>query len=209
MDELIKYEMEEYAKVIKKQASATSLLESTIERIMRGSNVKRVRSLPPHAKSNVPKYVPTTDIPKDTHTHTRQNDVHQSEIEEVKYDVSSPFGRRIHPITKQVSMHRGIDLRAKEGTPVYAFDSGVVQFVGRDSTNGNYVVIQHENGLTSAYAHLSQISVSTGSRVNIGQEIGQVGMTGRATGPHLHFRMKQDGKDINPAPMISNRRILG
>ena len=94
--------------------------------------------------------------------------------------------------------HRGIDLVVPYGSPIYAADGGTVVRAGYDGSYGNYVKIQHKNGLTTLYAHMSSILVNTGDSVSQGQVIGKVGSTGNSTGPHLHFEVAKNGSLVNP-----------
>jgi murein DD-endopeptidase MepM/ murein hydrolase activator NlpD len=112
--------------------------------------------------------------------------------------LSSGFGYRRHPILHRRKMHKGLDFAAKRGTEVDAAGAGVVVKAGWGGSYGRLVVIDHGHGLTSRYAHLSRISVSAGDIVFAGAEIARVGSTGRATGPHLHFEVRQDGRAIDP-----------
>lgn len=120
--------------------------------------------------------------------------------------VSSPFGMRTHPITKQQSMHPGVDIAAPSGTPVVATKAGTVLTAnyGENGGYGNLIQIDHGNGEVSKYAHLSAISTAPGSKVEAGQEIGKVGSTGRSTGPHLHFEIKKSGQAADPASLITS-----
>lgn len=116
--------------------------------------------------------------------------------------VSSKFGMRVHPITRRRAQHNGIDYAAPSGTPVLCVADGVVTAKGWDGGGGgNRLWIRHAQGLESAYLHLRGFAkgISTGTRVRQGQVIGYVGSTGRSTGPHLDFRIRQKGKYINPA----------
>lgn len=113
--------------------------------------------------------------------------------------ISSNFNmRRLHPVTNTVRPHRGVDYAAPTGTPVYAAGDGRVLASGYTNTNGNYVVIQHGERFTTKYLHLHQRSVKTGDRVAQGKQIGTVGATGLATGPHLHYEFLVDGTHKNP-----------
>lgn len=112
--------------------------------------------------------------------------------------VSSSYGWRTHPITGRRSFHDGIDIAARYGTGVYAYAEGKVTFAGWNGGYGKVIFIDHGNGLQTRYAHLSKIYVSVGERVDTGEKIGAVGSTGRSTGPHLHFEVRQNGSTRNP-----------
>lgn len=117
----------------------------------------------------------------------------------VKYTrISSPFGKRIHPIHKVEKMHTGVDYAAPEGTPIKAARDGVVVFSGWKNGYGNTVVIQHDNKFSTLYGHNRDNRVKTGQRVRAGDLIAHVGVTGHTTGPHLHFEILENGKPINP-----------
>ena len=116
--------------------------------------------------------------------------------------VSSPFGYRWHPVTGEWSMHRGADLPAPMGTPIYASRSGYVTIAGWHNTSGNYVTINHQDGYTSVYMHMTHFVVSVGDYVRAGEVIGYVGSTGRSTGPHLHFGIAYNGEYVNPMNYI-------
>ena len=112
--------------------------------------------------------------------------------------ITSHFSRhRFHPILKQYRPHLGIDYGAPTGTPVQAIGDGRVTFAGRKGGDGNLVKVQHSNGYATYYMHLSRILVRNGQRVEQGQRIGLVGMTGLATGPHLDFRIQLRGQFLN------------
>lgn len=114
--------------------------------------------------------------------------------------VSSEYGWRKHPIYKTAMFHEGIDISARVGTPVYATGDGIVDFVMYSKYGyGNRVVIKHPNGYETLYAHLrSDIKVRKGWKVTKGQQIGTVGNTGRSTGPHLHYEVRQNDKLKDP-----------
>jgi len=113
--------------------------------------------------------------------------------------ISSRFGHRKDPFNGRSAMHSGMDFKAPRGTPVRATGDGVIVKAGRKGGYGNVVEVQHKNGLISRYAHLSRISVKNGQRVNVGQMIGKVGSTGRSTGPHLHYEVRQGKTARNPS----------
>lgn len=113
--------------------------------------------------------------------------------------LSSSFGMRISPITGAWKMHKGIDMAAPIGTKVFACKSGIVSTIGNmDPIYGNYIIIKHDGGMTSTYAHLSQVLVKKGDTVPTGYLIGKVGTTGASTGPHLHFEIRMNGNAIDP-----------
>ena len=116
--------------------------------------------------------------------------------------VSSPFGYRTHPVTGEWKMHKGVDLVASKGTPIYASRSGYVTIATYESTAGNYVTINHQDGYSSIYMHMTHDVVSVGEYVKAGELIGYVGSTGRSTGPHLHFGITYNGTYVNPMNYI-------
>ncbi|WP_315324584.1 peptidoglycan DD-metalloendopeptidase family protein [Fusobacterium pseudoperiodonticum] len=111
--------------------------------------------------------------------------------------VSSPFGNRYHPVLKRYILHTGVDLVAKY-VPLRAAKAGVVTFAGNMSGYGKIIIIRHDNGYETRYAHLSVISTNVGEHVNQGDLIGKTGNSGRTTGAHLHFEIRQNGAPKNP-----------
>lgn len=112
--------------------------------------------------------------------------------------VSSSFGMRRHPILGYTRMHKGIDIAAHYGSPVFAATDGVVQFAGRSSGYGQFVKLSHGGGYGTGYGHLSRILVRSGERVRRGQVIGRSGNSGLSTGPHLHYELYRNGATVNP-----------
>ena len=114
--------------------------------------------------------------------------------------MSSTYGMRRHPVTGYNAMHRGVDFAAPRGTPIIASGSGVVQKAGWLGNYGRYVKIRHSGRYATAYAHMTRIAdgVTPGARVRQGQVIGYVGSTGRSTGPHLHYEVLVNNKQVNP-----------
>lgn len=116
---------------------------------------------------------------------------------------SSNYGSRIDPINGRSTFHTGVDLIAPQGTPVLAAAGGIVSAVEYQAEYGNLIDVDHENGLTSRYAHLSKSMVKIGDVVMKGQNIALVGQTGRVTGPHLHFEVREKGVPLNPNRFLS------
>ncbi len=121
--------------------------------------------------------------------------------------LSSGFGMRKHPILGYSRMHRGTDFAAPRGTPIYAAGNGVVEYAGRKGGYGKYVRIRHGGSYRTAYAHMKGFAkgIKKGARVKQGQVIGYVGTTGRSTGPHLHYEVHLDGKQVNPLKVAMPR----
>ncbi|HNW91924.1 MAG TPA: M23 family metallopeptidase [bacterium] len=115
---------------------------------------------------------------------------------------SSGFGWRIHPVIRTRKFHNGVDLTAPQGTAIIAAREGRVQYAGWISGYGKTVVIEHENGMSTYYAHCSSLTVGNGAYVNQGQMIARVGATGIATGAHLHFEVRSGGAALDSAPFI-------
>lgn len=124
---------------------------------------------------------------------------------------SSAFGMRTHPILGFNRMHKGIDIAAPYGSPVYAAVDGVVRVAGRSAGYGNLVRIDHGSGFGTGYAHLSKILVRPGQSVRKGQQIARSGNSGLSTGPHLHFETTRNGAAVNPrgVSFVSVRRLTG
>jgi len=119
------------------------------------------------------------------------------------YRVNSPFGLRRLSVEAKARLHKGVDMAAPNGTPVYATAPGRVIRAGYQAGGyGNFIEVKHPNGMTSLYAHLSRIGVVKGERVGTEQVIGRVGSTGFSTGPHLHFEVRRAGQQVNPAKVV-------
>jgi murein DD-endopeptidase MepM/ murein hydrolase activator NlpD len=116
--------------------------------------------------------------------------------------LTSSFGMRTHPVLGGRRAHKGIDLAASTGTPVYATADGLVEMAQWYSSYGNYIQIGHGNDMETRYAHLSRIVALEGSWVKKGDLIGYVGSTGRSTGPHLHYEVRIAGVAVNPIPYM-------
>jgi murein DD-endopeptidase MepM/ murein hydrolase activator NlpD len=123
------------------------------------------------------------------------------------YRISSSFGYRIHPILRYKKMHTGVDLAIQYGTPIKAAGSGKIEFVGKKSGYGRYILINHGGGYKTGYAHMSSFAqnLKVGGNVTRGQLIGKVGTSGLSSGPHLHYELIKNGKFTNP--LTSNLKL--
>lgn len=119
------------------------------------------------------------------------------------YTITSPFGMRLHPILKTYRVHTGMDIGAPMGSYVLAANSGVISKATYSVSYGNLVMINHGNGISTAYAHGSEILVEEGQEVKRGDIIMKVGSTGWSTGPHLHFEIIVNGTKIDPYPYVT------
>lgn len=118
--------------------------------------------------------------------------------------ISSPFGRRFHPIDKVYKGHSGVDIAIPLGEPLFAVADGVVTYSGVMGGYGNLVEINHGNGIVTRYAHNHYNITKKGAQVKRGDQIAVVGSTGKSTGPHIHFEVRVNGSPVNPMPWISN-----
>ncbi len=118
--------------------------------------------------------------------------------------LTSSFGARVSPFTGEKGGHQGIDLASPIGTPIAAPGDGVVIFSGAKEGFGNFIMIAHGNGIVSRFGHNAENMVQPGQKVKRGDQIGTVGMTGRTTGPHLHYEILVDGVNVNPKRFILN-----
>ena len=112
--------------------------------------------------------------------------------------VSSLFGYRENPVTGKFKFHTGLDLAAPQGDPIYAMLGGTVTTAGFDSGYGNYIIINHKDGLQTLYGHCSKLLCKKGEEVGKGQKIALVGSTGNSSGPHLHAEIRKDGQRYDP-----------
>ena len=121
-------------------------------------------------------------------------------VEGVK--ISSSFGMMIDPFTKKERMHKGVDVKAPKGTPVYATADGLIREVKQNHVEGKsygkFIIIDHEGGYSTLYSMLSKYNVIEGQEVKQGDVIGFIGSTGRSTGPHLHYEIKKNGENVDP-----------
>ncbi|UPA26252.1 M23 family metallopeptidase [Shinella oryzae] len=113
-------------------------------------------------------------------------------------NITSRFGNRTDPFLGRLALHAGIDFRASTGTQIHSSGAGTVTVAGRNGGYGNMVEIDHGDGLTTRYAHLSRVLVKVGDHVEASDPVGLSGTTGRSTGPHLHYEVRRNGKAIDP-----------
>ena len=118
------------------------------------------------------------------------------------YKISMLYGTQIHSITEKEFFHNGTDIVAKLGTKVFPIADGIVIEKGFKQSDGNYIIIQHDNGYKSMYAHLSRFSCEIGDQVNTKRVIGKVGATGIVTGPFLHLSIFKNDELVNPETLI-------
>lgn len=118
--------------------------------------------------------------------------------------VNSPYGSRFHPVLKRYIFHSGVDLKARY-VPLRAAQSGKVSYAGYMNGYGKIIILKHSSGYETRYAHLDKIGVKVGQNVNKGDLIGKTGMTGRVTGPHLHFEIRKNGKTQNPMSFLRKK----
>lgn len=119
-----------------------------------------------------------------------------------RVNLTSDYGTRIHPVLGGRRAHKGIDLAAPVGTPIYATADGVVGRADWFSSYGLYVSIEHGGNLQTRYGHMSRLNVAAGQQVRKGDIIGFVGSTGRSTGPHLHYEVRVAGEAVSPLPYL-------
>ncbi len=122
----------------------------------------------------------------------------------VSGNITSPFGERKNPLGAGDDFHPGVDIAADSGTPIGAAAPGRVISAGPDGGYGNLIVLDNGNGVTTRYAHCSQILARVGEIVGAGQTIGAVGSTGASTGPHLHFEVRVNDKPVDPVPLLQH-----
>lgn len=119
--------------------------------------------------------------------------------------LTSNFGTRVHPVTGGLKGHKGLDMGAPIGTPIYATADGVISKASWWGGYGLFVSIEHGGELETRYGHMSRLNVAEGQRVRKGEIIGFVGSTGRSTGPHLHYEVRVRGEAVNPIPYMQTQ----
>ena len=124
----------------------------------------------------------------------------------VQGTLSSPFGYREHPVAGEERFHYGVDLAADTGTAVRCFADGTVTVSGESTSYGKYIMVEHRGGYTTLYAHCSKLLAQSGKKVREGEKIAEVGETGMATGPHLHFELHHGNLYLNPIYYVAAER---
>ncbi|MGK6314908.1 M23 family metallopeptidase [Neorhizobium sp. DT-125] len=119
------------------------------------------------------------------------------------HQVTSRFGNRIDPFLGRLALHAGIDFQAETGQPVKATGAGKVTIAGLSAGYGNLVEVDHGQGITTRYGHMSKILVKEGDMVSAGDVIGRAGSTGRSTGPHVHYEVRRDGNPVDPSHFLN------
>ncbi|HEY9050177.1 MAG TPA: M23 family metallopeptidase, partial [Gammaproteobacteria bacterium] len=116
--------------------------------------------------------------------------------------ISSYYGMRTNPFTGKLQFHKGMDFASKSGSEVQAVAGGVITWSGKRYNYGNMVEVNHGNGYVTRYAHNKENLVKVGDTVKKGQAVASMGSTGRSTGPHVHFEVLKDGRQINPLKFV-------
>ena len=125
-----------------------------------------------------------------------------------QYYVASRFGRRRDPINKRWAVHKGLDLAGPAGQKIRSPADGRIVYAGNKGLFGRFIEIDHGAGIRTRYGHLRRVLVKRGQRVIHGQEIGILGSSGRSTGPHVHYEILVDGKQVNPAKFLKAGRSV-
>lgn len=172
-------------------AQTNTTVDSGYHASLYAFNILKTASLPdgtPSAQNLVPALpIAQTNIPS---------------IWPVRGRLTAGFGERLDPLDGEGAFHAGVDIAAPTGTEVESSADGIVLEAGRDAGYGNSILIDHGFGITTRYGHLSRIDVVVGQEVKRGEIIGEVGMTGRATGPHLHYEVHVQDTPVNPAKYL-------
>ncbi len=130
--------------------------------------------------------------------------IHTPSIWPLQGWVTSGFGFRTNPFTGLTQMHEGMDISNRIGFPIIAPAEGIISDIGNDWAHGRIVVISHGFGVITRYSHLNKVLVRVGQRIKRGEKIAEVGMTGKTTGPHLHYEVRLNGIPVNPMRYILN-----
>ncbi|MFC4291162.1 M23 family metallopeptidase [Sphingorhabdus arenilitoris] len=156
-------------------------------------------------KTNAPLVEPKVALPsgnKITHTPRYELGRYVRPVDIIR--ISSAFGMRYDPALGHARLHAGIDIPGRYASPIYAIEAGYVEYAASAGTYGLLVRLRHDSNIETRYAHLSRIAVSRGTYVESGQIIGYMGSTGRSTGNHLHFEVRQNGVPLEPTQFLAS-----
>jgi len=153
------------------------------------------------------RYLRTYHVPENGFARRWHTNV-QPSIWPVEGRLMGGYGERTDPFSGEGAMHTGVDISAPTGTPVRAAGDGLVKFVGWSSGYGQLIVIDHGGGYETYYAHLSRFGAVEGQEVRRGDQIGNVGSTGRVTAPHLHYEVRIGGAPVNPHPYLARAGVV-
>lgn len=179
----------------------TESMETTVNKTSEATTVKNVRKI----IDETPSVLSATILSNKTsveavpaNVSVNNYKINQKMIAPVTGTITSPFGYREHPVYGEEKFHAGVDIAAKEGTPIYSCFDGIVYKAEFDQWNGNYLKIKHEGGIMTVYCHCSELKVKPGDNVKAGDIIAYIGSTGVSTGPHLHFELRINDISYNP-----------
>jgi murein DD-endopeptidase MepM/ murein hydrolase activator NlpD len=165
-----------------------STLESSYRASLYAFNLIRNSSLVSSSRSTAMGFLPSADVVRES----------VPSMWPVRGQISAGFGQRLDPFSGEGVFHSGVDIRVPFGTRVEVGGDGIILQAGFDGGYGNDIIVDHGNGMTTKYGHLSKIFVVVGQEVKRGQVIGAVGMTGKTTGPHLHYEVLVNDTPVNP-----------
>ena len=180
----------------KEKMTIEAMLTEKVEPANTESTIPEEKEEPPVEKESENKQNQVVDLPEGVCMEQRV--LNLDYVTPTKGWLSSPFGYREHPIKGNEKFHRGLDIAAPNGTEIVSFADGAVKAVGESSSLGKYIMVSHDNRLTTIYAHCSKITASSGAHVAKGEKIAEIGSTGMATGAHLHFAIQQGDTYLNP-----------
>lgn len=177
-----------------------------IESVMHNIGVEIIKSAPESPENSGGPFIPANDPPYEELMKRVDNYLRTIKYmplgKPVNGSISSKYGKRTDPVNKKKGIHEGVDIRGKRGDKIRATAGGVVIKAFKNGGYGNYVEIDHGNGYRTVYAHMQNYLVKKGESIEQGQIIGQVGSSGRSTGPHLHYEIRLNKKPVNPTKFM-------
>lgn len=177
-----------------------------IESVMHNIGVEIIKSAPESPENSGGPFIPANDPPYEDLM--KRVDSYLRTIKfmplgrPINGSISSKYGKRTDPVNKKKGIHEGVDIRGKRGDKIRATAAGVVVKAFKNGGYGNYVEIDHGNGYRTVYAHMQNYLVKRGEAIEQGQVIGQIGSSGRSTGPHLHYEIRLNKKPVNPTKFM-------